>query len=61
MFYMYTLQLPFDESFELVQKARSFIEPNAGFVRQLKLYEQMGFKVDKDDPVYKQFRKEHMM
>jgi hypothetical protein len=53
--------MPFDQAFDIVHKARTFIEPNAGFVAQLRLYEEMGFDVHKDDPRYIEFRKETMM
>ena len=53
--------MPFEQAYDVVHKARPFIEPNSGFMRQLRLYEEMGYRVDKEDPRYKQFRKETMM
>lgn len=53
--------MPFDQAYEVVHKARPFIEPNSGFIRQLRLYEEMKYDVDKEDARYKQFRKETMM
>lgn len=58
---MSSLQMPFDQAYDIVHKARSFIEPNAGFIAQLRLYEEMGYEVRQDDPRYIEFRKETMM
>ncbi|CAH0747776.1 unnamed protein product [Diatraea saccharalis] len=46
----------YEDTLALVKQKRRFVCPNAGFVAQLKLFAQMGYKIDKDDPRYKQFR-----
>ncbi|CAH0405679.1 unnamed protein product [Chilo suppressalis] len=46
----------YEDALDMVKQKRRFVCPNAGFVAQLKLYAQMGFKIDKEDPRYKQFR-----
>ncbi|XP_061722479.1 dual specificity protein phosphatase MPK-4-like isoform X2 [Cydia pomonella] len=48
--------LDYEDAFRLVKSHRRFVGPNPGFVAQLKLYGQMGYVLNKDDPRYKQFR-----
>ena len=45
---------PFREALELVQRKRSIVEPNSGFKRQLRLYEEMKFSLN---PNYRQLRR----
>ncbi|KAJ0180858.1 hypothetical protein K1T71_002943 [Dendrolimus kikuchii] len=48
--------LCYEEAFNLVKSKRRFISPNVGFVAQLKLFGHMGYKLNRDDPRFKQFR-----
>ncbi|XP_068157900.1 dual specificity protein phosphatase MPK-4 [Drosophila tropicalis] len=45
--------LDFQAAFELVRSKRRFVQPNAGFVTQLKLYRRMGCKIDASCQRYK--------
>ncbi|XP_039745330.1 dual specificity protein phosphatase MPK-4-like [Pararge aegeria] len=48
--------LCYEDAFLLVKTKRRFIGPNVGFVAQLKLFGHMGYKINRDDPRFKQFR-----
>ncbi|ONI11018.1 hypothetical protein PRUPE_4G082800 [Prunus persica] len=39
-----------------LRQSCEFVCPNDGFLDQLKMYEEMGFKVDHASPIYKSFR-----
>lgn len=54
---MWRDKLPYDKAFSKVKEARPIICPNDGFVKQLKLFEEMGYKVDKESDKYKEFWK----
>ncbi|XP_053601995.1 dual specificity protein phosphatase MPK-4-like isoform X2 [Plodia interpunctella] len=49
-------RLCYEEAFDLVKSKRRFIHPNMGFQAQLKLFGHMGYRLNKDDPRFKQFR-----
>ncbi|XP_017850317.1 dual specificity protein phosphatase MPK-4 [Drosophila busckii] len=38
--------LDYQPAYELVKNKRRFVQPNAGFVAQLKLFRRMGYKID---------------
>ncbi|XP_034194324.1 dual specificity protein phosphatase MPK-4 [Osmia lignaria lignaria] len=46
----------FSDSFEEVKGKRRFVEPNAGFLAQLKLYEEMGFGIDNTSVHFKMYK-----
>ncbi|XP_076232974.1 dual specificity protein phosphatase MPK-4 [Calliopsis andreniformis] len=46
----------FSDTFEMVKEKRRFVGPNAGFLAQLKLYEEMGFEIDNTDVQFKMYR-----
>ncbi|CAG9575365.1 unnamed protein product [Danaus chrysippus] len=48
--------LCYEDAFVLVKSKRRFIGPNNGFVAQLKLFGHMEYRLNRDDPRYKQFR-----
>lgn len=48
--------LEYQPAFELVCSKRSFVQPNPGFVSQLKLYRRMGCKIDPQYQRYKLYR-----
>ncbi|KAF9594147.1 hypothetical protein IFM89_028401 [Coptis chinensis] len=49
-------QLPLEDALESLRKSRETVCPNDGFLDQLKMFEDMGFKVDLTSPIYKKFR-----
>ncbi|VDP73219.1 unnamed protein product [Echinostoma caproni] len=51
---MRKFRVSYDNALDLVMKKR-IIYPNIGFVNQLKMFEVMKWKVDKDSPVYHQY------
>lgn len=53
---MRTEHLSQEEALESLRQSCAFVCPNDGFLEQLKMFEEMGFKVDHASPVYKRFR-----
>ncbi|XP_052171771.1 uncharacterized protein LOC127787806 [Diospyros lotus] len=53
---MRTEQLSQEDALESLRQSYEFICPNDGFLEQLKMFEEMGFKVDHTSPIYKRFR-----
>ncbi|GER51982.1 dual specificity protein phosphatase [Striga asiatica] len=49
-------QLTVDDAIESLRQSCESVCPNDGFLEQLKMFEEMGFKVDRDSPIYKRFR-----
>lgn len=49
-------QLSQEDAIESLRKSCETVCPNDGFLEQLKMFEQMGFKVDRASPIYKRFR-----
>ncbi|KAK4412836.1 Dual specificity protein phosphatase 12 [Sesamum alatum] len=49
-------QLSQEDAIESLRQSCENVCPNDGFLEQLKMYEQMGFKVDRASPIYKRFR-----
>lgn len=52
---MKTEQLSQEDAIESVRQSCEFVCPNDGFLDQLKMFEEMGFKVDNASPIYKRF------
>lgn len=52
---MRTEQLSQEDALECLQKSCEFVCPNDGFLEQLKMFEEMGFKVNRASPIYKRF------
>ncbi|EDW66248.1 dual specificity protein phosphatase MPK-4 [Drosophila virilis] len=48
--------LDYQPAYELVLAKRRFVQPNAGFVSQLKLFRRMGYKIDPNYQRYKMHR-----
>ncbi|KAK4404752.1 Dual specificity protein phosphatase 12 [Sesamum angolense] len=44
------------DAIESLRESCETVCPNDGFLDQLKMFEQMGFKVDRASPIYKRFR-----
>lgn len=53
---MRTEQLSREAALESLRKSCDSVCPNDGFLDQLKMFEDMGFKVDHTSPIYKRFR-----
>ncbi|KAL3819691.1 hypothetical protein ACJIZ3_005596 [Penstemon smallii] len=49
-------QLSQEDAVESLRESCESVCPNDGFLEQLKMFEQMGFKVDHASPIYKRFR-----
>ncbi|KAL3533530.1 hypothetical protein ACH5RR_007051 [Cinchona calisaya] len=49
-------QLPLEDALESLKQSCEFVCPNDGFLDQLKMFEEMGFKVDHASSIYKRFR-----
>ncbi|KAM0851976.1 hypothetical protein ACQ4PT_052049 [Festuca glaucescens] len=53
---MRTEQKSLEEALESLKEINESVCPNDGFLDQLKLFEEMGFKVDTSSPLYRRFR-----
>ncbi|XP_019437073.1 PREDICTED: dual specificity protein phosphatase 12-like [Lupinus angustifolius] len=53
---MRTEHLSQEDALQSLRKSCEFVCPNDGFLEQLKMFEEMGFKVDYSSPIYKRFR-----
>lgn len=49
-------QISFDEAFLRVKEKRRFVGPNPGFESQLRLYERMGYTIDRSNIQFRMFR-----
>ncbi|KAI5583708.1 hypothetical protein BDE02_06G033000 [Populus trichocarpa] len=49
-------QLSLEDALESLRQSCESVGPNDGFLEQLKMFEEMGFKVDHASPIYKRFR-----
>ncbi|XP_054794206.1 uncharacterized protein LOC129300570 isoform X2 [Prosopis cineraria] len=45
-----------EDALQSLRKSCEFVCPNDGFLEQLKMYEEMGFKVDRSSSIYRRFR-----
>ncbi|XP_067009394.2 dual specificity protein phosphatase MPK-4 [Anabrus simplex] len=48
--------LSYEEAFQRVKERRRFVGPNPGFQSQLRLFELMGFQIDKHNVQFRMFR-----
>ncbi|KAK9987126.1 hypothetical protein SO802_032077 [Lithocarpus litseifolius] len=53
---MRTEHLSQEDALESLKQSCEFVCPNDGFIEQLKMFEEMDFKVDRASPIYKRFR-----
>ena len=53
---MKTRAVEYQVAYEFVKQRRRFVQPNAGFVAQLKLYGRMGCTIDNKYQKYKLYR-----
>nr|XP_043618559.1 tyrosine-protein phosphatase yvh1-like [Erigeron canadensis] len=49
-------RLSAQDALESLRQIKPYVFPNDGFLQQLAMFEEMGFKVDHSSPVYKRFR-----
>lgn len=54
-FLMYKHNLTYKQALYAVKRKSASAEPNAGFVKQLQLFADMGCKVDMSSPLYREF------
>ncbi|XP_004493393.1 uncharacterized protein [Cicer arietinum] len=55
--FWFTVSLVFlEDALESLRQSCEFVCPNDGFLEQLKMFEEMGFKVDQSSSIYKRFR-----
>ncbi|KAF7730602.1 phosphatase [Apophysomyces ossiformis] len=47
------------EALALIKQSRPFINPNPGFIKQLRLYQEMEYSFDPQHPAYIEFHKSH--
>ncbi|GAB2246637.1 hypothetical protein Droror1_Dr00002130 [Drosera rotundifolia] len=45
-----------EAALESLRQSCEFVSPNDGFLEQLKMFEEMGFKVDRSSSIYRRFR-----
>lgn len=48
--------IKYEEALDRVKEKRKIVFPNEGFAYQLKLYEEMGYTIDRSNPKYREFR-----
>ncbi|KAL9691444.1 hypothetical protein QQ045_011868 [Rhodiola kirilowii] len=53
---MRTESLSLEEALDSLKKSCDTVCPNDGFLEQLKMFEEMSFRVDRDSSIYKRFR-----
>ncbi|XP_071720073.1 uncharacterized protein [Rutidosis leptorrhynchoides] len=53
---MRTEQLSLEDALESLRQSNESVGPNDGFLEQLTMFEEMGFKVDHSSSLYKRFR-----
>lgn len=53
-------QWSYEKAFDRVKSKRSVIEPNAGFVHQLRIFGRMGCRIDANEPAYRKFALEQL-
>lgn len=53
---MKTHNFDYNQAFEFVKSKRKFVQPNNGFVKQLKLFHKMNYKIDDSYLKYKIYR-----
>lgn len=56
---MYKKKLRYKEALAIIKQTRPFVNPNPGFIEQLKLFKEMGYKFDTSNPAYIDYLNEH--
>jgi hypothetical protein len=55
---MYKKKMSAEEAMAFVKEKRAWINPNPGFLRQLSLFQDLGYKIDEEDEKYIQYKQE---
>lgn len=55
VYLMKNYKLGYKQALYAIKRKKEDVEPNEGFVEQIKLFEAMNFKLDKSNDLYKQF------
>lgn len=56
---MHKKKLRFKEALAIIKQTRPFVNPNPGFIEQLKLFREMGYQFDKHNPAYIEYLEKH--
>ncbi|KAI8387294.1 protein-tyrosine phosphatase-like protein [Blakeslea trispora] len=56
---MATQKLRWKEAIAVIKRTRPFVNPNPGFIAQLKLFQNMGYVFDPNHPAYLDYKKQH--
>lgn len=56
---MATQKLRYKAALAIIKRTRPFINPNPGFMNQLKLFQEMDYVFDVNHPAYKEYLKHH--
>lgn len=56
---MATLKLRWKEALAIIKQTRPFVNPNPGFIEQLKLFQGMNYVFDPNNPLYVDYIKRH--
>lgn len=56
---MATQKLRYKAALAIIKRTRPFINPNPGFITQLKLFQEMDYVFDENHPAYKKYLKRH--
>lgn len=56
---MYKQHIQHKVALATIKRSRPFVNPNPGFVQQLRLYREMGYEFDPQHPAYIAYHKEH--
>lgn len=56
---MFKKRLRYKEALAIIKQTRPFVNPNPGFIEQLKLFKEMGYQFDKQNPAYLEYIEAH--
>jgi hypothetical protein len=56
---MATLKLRYKEALAIIKRVRPFVNPNPGFIEQLKLFQGMKYTFDDKHSAYLEYLKRH--
>ncbi|KAI8977918.1 protein-tyrosine phosphatase-like protein [Pilobolus umbonatus] len=58
-FLMATQHLRYKAALAIIKQTRPFVNPNPGFIEQLRLFQQMNYQFDRHNPLYIDYLKNH--
>jgi protein-tyrosine phosphatase len=56
---MYKRKWRYKQALALIKQTRPFVNPNPGFIEQLKLFKEMGYEFDTENPAYLDYLEKH--